>query len=333
MRAPRVVGHLPALDLMLTGRTVSAREARRIGLVDDVVPERHLLQAAQHFLTRRPEPHRPARYNALLGIRFVRPWVARMLEKRVRARANPDHYPAPYRVLELWRDNASPEREADSLGELLAGRTSRNLVHVFLLGEQLKRAGRAHPHGIRRVHVVGAGTMGADIAMWAASKGFTVTLQDQKPEILARAVARASAFYKKRLREPRLVQEAMDRLMPDLAGQGLRRADLVIEAIVERIEPKQALFRTIEERAPEGALLATNTSSIPLEVLGQALRDPRGSSVCTSSIRWRRCSWSRSCAGSARRRPRSTARGRGPWRSSVCRSTSRAARVFSSTAS
>lgn len=274
VRAPRLIGHLPALDLMLTGRTVSAREARRLGLVDDVAPERHLLQAGQRFLEKRPPPQRPVRYNALLGLKPVRPWVARALEKRVRAKANPDHYPAPYRILELWRENASQEREADSLGELLVGRTSRNLVHVFLLGEQLKRAGRAHAHDISRVHVVGAGTMGADIAMWAASKGFLVTLQDQKPEILARAVARSSAFFKKQLKDPRRVQEAMDRLMPDLGGHGLGRADLVIEAIVERIEPKQALFRSIEERAPAGAVLATNTSSIPLEVLGEALRDP-----------------------------------------------------------
>ncbi|BAU50390.1 crotonase [Sulfurifustis variabilis] len=274
VRAPRLIGHLAALDLMLTGRTVSAREARRLGLVDDVVPERHLLQAGQSFLEKRPPPRRPARYNGLLGLGAVRPWVSRLLEKRVRARVNPDHYPAPYRILELWRSNASQEREAESLGELLVGRTSRNLVHVFLLGEALKRAGREHPHDIRRVHVVGAGTMGADIAMWAASKGFVVTLQDQKPEILARAMARASAFCKKRLKDPRQVQETMDRLMPDLAGHGLRRAELVIEAIVEKIEPKQALFRMIEERAPATALFATNTSSIPLEVLAQGLRDP-----------------------------------------------------------
>lgn len=274
VRAPRLIGHVPALDLMLTGRTVSAREARRLGLVDDIVPARHLLHAGQRFLEKRPPARRPARYNSLLGLKPVRPWVLRLLEKRVRAKANPDHYPAPYRILELWRENASQEREVESFGELLFGRTSRNLVHVFLLGEQLKRAGRAHAHDISRVHVVGAGTMGADIAMWAASKGFLVTLQDQKPEILARAVARASAFFRKQLKDPRRVQEAMDRMMPDLAGHGLGRADLVIEAIVERIEPKQALFRSIEERAPASALLATNTSSIPLEVLGEALRDP-----------------------------------------------------------
>ncbi|HEX7045571.1 MAG TPA: 3-hydroxyacyl-CoA dehydrogenase family protein, partial [Burkholderiales bacterium] len=153
-------------------------------------------------------------------------------------------------------------------------RTSRNLVYVFLLGEALKRRGRAHPHGIGAVHVVGAGVMGADIAMWAAAQGFTVSLQDQKPEILARAVARAHEFFRRRFKDPQRVRAAMDRFMPDLAGHGVRRADLIIEAIVEQVEAKQALFRELEARARPDAVLATNTSSIPLETLAEALRDP-----------------------------------------------------------
>lgn len=274
IRLPRLIGHLPALDLMLTGRTVSAREAVRLGLVDEALPERHLLHAAQARLRRQPPPRQPAWYQRLPGWSPLRAPLARLLERRLQARANPDHYPAPYRILELWRADAGEEREALSLGELLVGRTSRNLVHVFLLGEDLKRSGRAAPHDVQQVHVVGAGVMGADIAMWAASKGFFVTLQDREPAILARALARAHGFFKKQLKEPRLVQEAMDRLTPDLAGNGLRRADLVVEAIVEKVEPKRELFRHIEQVAPSTALLATNTSSIPLEVIAESLRDP-----------------------------------------------------------
>jgi len=274
VRLPPLIGHLPALDLMLTGRTVRAKEALRLGLVDEVVPERHLLHAAQARLTQRP-PHRvPPWYQRLPGWSPLRPLIVRLLDRRLRARANPDQYPAPYRMLALWRDHANEEREALSIGELLVGRTSRNLVHVFMLGEDLKRRGRAQPHAIRHVHVVGAGVMGADIAMWAASRGFFVSLQDREAAILARAVARAHAFFKKQLRDPRLMQEAMDRLMPDLSGNALVRADLVIEAIVERVEPKQELFRRIEAKVRPDALLATNTSSIPLETLAQSLRDP-----------------------------------------------------------
>ncbi|MBI3899464.1 MAG: enoyl-CoA hydratase/isomerase family protein [Gammaproteobacteria bacterium] len=274
VRLPALIGHLSALDLTLTGRTVAAKAARKLGLVDELVPERHELTAAQVLLKRRPEPKRPPWYQRLPGWKPLRPLVVKMLDRNVRAKADPNHYPAPYRILELWREQASLEQEAISLGELLTSRTSRNLVHVFLLGEELKRRGRAHEHNIRYVHVVGAGVMGADIAMWAASKGFHVSLQDQKPEILARAMGRAHTFFKRQLKESRAVQEALDRLMPDLAGNGLRRADLVIEAIVEKIEPKRELFRHIEEVARPDAVLATNTSSIPLEVMAQSLRRP-----------------------------------------------------------
>src|SRR5690606_29335267 len=275
VRVPALIGSLPALDLMLTGRQVSARRARGLGLVDEVVPARHELEAAQSFIDRRPARRRPPWYHRLAGVAPVRPWVARLLERRTRrAGVRREHYPAPYRIIELWRRGASAAEEADSLGELLVGRTSRNLVRVFLLGEELKRRGRAHAHDVRHVHVIGAGVMGADIAAWAVSRGFSVSLQDQKPEILARAVARAHRFLARRLKEPRRVQEAMDRLLPDLAGHGLRRADLVLEAIVEKLEAKRALFSRVERTAPAHALLATNTSSIPLEDIAEALDAP-----------------------------------------------------------
>ena len=274
VRLPPLVGDLTALNLMLTGRTISSREARRIGLVDETVPERHLLNAAQAFLKKRPKPRRAKWYTRVPAWGFVRKPLARMVERTVRAKANPDHYPSPYRMLELWRANASQEEEASSLGEMLVGRTSRNLVNVFLLGEELKRRGKKYPHNIERVHVIGAGVMGADIAIWAASRGFQVTLQDRSPEILARAMQKAFGFFKKKLKQPRAIQEAMDRLTPDLRGDGLKRTDLVIEAIVEKADAKRNLFAQVEAQAPAGALLASNTSSIPLEEIAKALKDP-----------------------------------------------------------
>jgi 3-hydroxyacyl-CoA dehydrogenase/enoyl-CoA hydratase/3-hydroxybutyryl-CoA epimerase len=116
--------------------------------------------------------------------------------------------------------------------------------------------------------------MGADIAIWAAARGFHVSLQDRKPEILASAVKKAYGFYKKKLKAPRAVQEAMDRLMPDLNGDGLARADLVIEAIIEKVEAKRELFAQVEARVRPVALLASNTSSIPLEDIAKVLKDP-----------------------------------------------------------
>jgi len=274
VRLPPLVGDMAALDMMLTGRTVSAREARRLGLVDEIVPERHLLDAAEKFL-KSGTPRRKAPWHRRVpGWKPLRTLVVRLFTPRVRRKAHPDHYPAPWRILDLWRDRATEKQEAQSLGELLVSRSSRNLVHVFLLGEELKRRGKTQAHGIEYVHVIGAGVMGADIAIWAVHKGFRVSLQDQKPEILARAVKKAHGFFKSKLKEPRAVQEAMDRFMPDLEGHGLGRADLVIEAIVEKVEPKRELFRLVEQKVRPQTLLATNTSSIPLEEIGVVLKDP-----------------------------------------------------------
>jgi 3-hydroxyacyl-CoA dehydrogenase/enoyl-CoA hydratase/3-hydroxybutyryl-CoA epimerase len=274
VRLPALIGHLPAFDLMLSGRTVSPRQALAMGLVDEMVPERHLLHAALSFIEKAPPRHTPAWWKRLPGWGPLRKPVSRMVTKSVAKKANPDHYPAPYRMLDLWLRRASQEDEALSLGEMLVSRTSRNLVNIFLLGEDLKRGGRKTPHNIRHVHVIGAGVMGADIALWAAFKGFSVSLQDQNGEALARAVKKAYGFYQKKLRKPHLVQEVMDRFMPDLAGHGLHKADLVIEAIVEKAEVKRSVFGHVESVVRPDTLLATNTSSIPLEQLAGALRDP-----------------------------------------------------------
>lgn len=274
VRLPPLVGDLVALNLMLTGRTVSGREAKRIGLVEEIVPERHLMRAAHALLKRAAPRHRAPWWKQVPRAAIVRRPVRRLVERSVRAKANPDHYPAPYRILDLWERDANQQEEARSLGDFLVSRTSRSLVRVFLLGEALKRTGKRVPHDIRRVHVVGAGVMGADIAIWSALRGFQVTLQDQNAEALGRAVKKAADFYKKKLKAPIAVQEALDRLMPDLDGYGLKRADLVIEAIVEKVDAKQALFEKIEKAVKPQCLLATNTSSIPLETIGVALRDP-----------------------------------------------------------
>ena len=274
VRLPPLIGDLAAIDLILSGRTVSARQALGLGLVDEIVPERHLLHAAHAFVARHPRPRRAAWWKRVPSWPALRKPVARLLQRKLRKKANPDHYPAPYRALDLWRRHASQEEEALSLGDLMVGRTSRNLVSIFLLGEDLKRRGRRQPHGVTHLHVIGAGTMGADIAIWAAFKGFRVSLQDQQPEALARAVKKAYGFYRKKLKKPVAIQSAMDRLMPDMDGNGLRRADLVIEAIVEKADTKRELFRAIEDVVRPDTLLATNTSSIPLEVVGEVLKDP-----------------------------------------------------------
>ena len=147
-------------------------------------------------------------------------------------------------------------------------------MRVFGLQERLKAFGKEDGAKVAHVHVVGAGTMGGDIAAWCALRGLTVTLQDQSAERLAPAMGRAAKLFADRLKEPRRVRDATDRLIPDIAGDGVARADLVIEAIFENVEAKRALFADVEKRARPDAILATNTSSIPLEDIASALADP-----------------------------------------------------------
>ena len=124
------------------------------------------------------------------------------------------------------------------------------------------------------MHVVGAGTMGGDIAAWCALRGLTVTLQDQTAERLVPAMGRAAKLFAQRLKDPRRVRDATDRLIPDVAGDGVARADVIVEAIFENLDAKRALFAALEAKAKPTAILGTNTSSIPLEDIATAMRDP-----------------------------------------------------------
>jgi len=279
LRLPRLIGHLPALQLMLSGRTLSARAARKIGLVDHAVPRRHLQRAARALILKPPAARRPGRWQVLPGHRLLRPLVAQYLRRSVARRVAEVHYPAPYALIEQWLKHVDDPgqmlaAEARSVARLVTGETAQNLIRVFFLQEKLKGLGSEGDFQARHVHVVGAGVMGGDIAAWCALRGLHVTLQDQSAERIAPAVKRAHALFVRRLRQPRLVQAAMDRLMPDVAGDGVPRADVVIEAIFENAEAKQALYQALEPRMKAEALLATNTSSIPLEELSQSLAEP-----------------------------------------------------------
>jgi len=279
-RLPGRVGHLAAMDMMLSGRALSARAAKRIGLVDQAVPLRQLLRTAKTMVTQAPAARAPVWWQRLAGNALLRPLVGLSLRKTVAKRVRKEHYPAPYALIDLWqRDAGNRARtlsgEADSVAELLAGDTSKNLLRVFFLQERLKAQGRGSGFKAGHVHVIGAGVMGGDIAAWCALRGLAVTLQDQSPERIAPAIGRARSLFVKKLKLPRLAQAAMDRLIPDVRGLGVPKADVVIEAIFENLEAKQALLKGIEPRLKPSALMATNTSSIPLEEIAEALDEPQ----------------------------------------------------------
>ncbi len=279
-RMPKLIGAAAALDLMLTGRSVDGRRAKKLGLVDALTPRRHFENAARQILANPPPRHHPGLAAAMTNWPGIRALVARMSEKKVAERVRRDHYPAPYAIIELWRDFGGdvrnvPREHPASTASLFFHPTTKNLIRIFKLQERLKSFGKTSPgEGIRHLHVIGAGAMGGDIAGWSALRGVTVTLQDLAPERIAPAIKRGAELFEKRLKQPHLVQAARDRLIPDVKGDGVPKADLIIEAIVENAEVKRKLFAQTEPRMKEGAILASNTSSIPLQELSSVLQRP-----------------------------------------------------------
>jgi 3-hydroxyacyl-CoA dehydrogenase/enoyl-CoA hydratase/3-hydroxybutyryl-CoA epimerase len=279
-RLPALVGGPQGLDLLLTGRAVLARVAKKLGFVDCVTEERHLKQAAKFYASTPPKAKQGNWYVNLTNNALVRPLIAKMVRSKLEQKVKKEHYPSPYAIVDNWEKNygVAPEnfaKEAKSISQLISHPTAENLIRCFFLQEKLKSAGKGVEYNPLHVHVVGAGVMGGDIAAWCALRGFTVTLQDREPQFIAPAIKRAGELYKRKLKLPREIKAAKDRLIPDPQGLGIKKADLIIEAIIENLDAKQALFKEIEEKAKPDAILATNTSSIPLDEINKALKMPR----------------------------------------------------------
>ncbi len=283
VRTVRLLGVRPAMDLMLTGKTVRGDRALRIGLVDRLVTPDQGEAECRALIASRPSLHRPALLERVLSWPGIRGLVYPALRRQVSARVREAHYPAPYAIVSLWRRHGARgrvayEAEARSIAALFLTPTSRNLVRVFQLQDRLKALGSRDRTGatppIRHVHVVGAGVMGGDIAAWCALRGFEVTLQDRSMEQITPAIERAAELFGKRTRGDAERRQAINRLVADVDGAGVARADLALEAIFEDLDAKQALYSRLEPAMPAGALLATNTSSIPLESLATKLQRP-----------------------------------------------------------
>ena len=279
VRSVRLIGVTAAMDLMLTGRNIRPDKALALGLVDRLAPAAELRTVARSMALDPPTRRSAPLPQRLLSFAPVRGLVAPKILAQVARRARREHYPAPYAIVELWRRHgANPrtayEAEARSVAELVCTPTSRNLVRVFFLQERLKDQGSTDFPKSAKVHVVGAGVMGGDIAAWCALRGHRVTLQDRGLEFVQPALERAREYFEKRARGPGEADETMARLTADVEGHGAAEADMVIEAIFEDADAKRALYARLEPRLRERAVLATNTSSIVLETLATGLADP-----------------------------------------------------------
>jgi 3-hydroxyacyl-CoA dehydrogenase/enoyl-CoA hydratase/3-hydroxybutyryl-CoA epimerase len=279
VRAVRLLGVRPAMDLMLKGKPWNARRARAAGLIDELVPPVDLDWRARDLALRAPAPRTAPLGEKLLNLGILRPFIARQLTAALRGKVLEEHYPAPFAIVRLWAryGAAGPQAyaaEAASIAALMRSPTTRNLIRVFMLQDRLKGQGGGTELQFGHVHVIGAGVMGGDIAAWSALRGMTVTLQDRSAELIAPAIDRARALFDKRSKDPAAAAAALARLKADVAGDGVAQADVVIEAIFENADAKRALYATLEPRLKDTAIFATNTSSLTLESLCSGLTDP-----------------------------------------------------------
>jgi len=279
-RSVQQAGASNAMQLMLSTRNLRPGAARAMGLVDELVgPHGSLRWAARRAIKQRRKSRQPGQLKRLQNFGPARTIMARMMRKQVAARANPEHYPAPFELIEAWEKYGDdPQRmmveESDRVGKLITGETSKSLRRVFFLMERLKSIGKQTGTKFRRVHVIGAGVMGGDIAAWCVLQGMEVTLQDRELKYIEPALKRAKSLFQKKLRNRSKVSGALSRLLPDVDGKGVSKADVIIEAIFEDVDAKRELFAGIEPRMKADAVLATNTSAIPLAEISSVLKKP-----------------------------------------------------------
>ncbi len=280
VRMLKLAGPVQGMQAMLTGKMLRPGAARGMGLVDALVPSRNELPwTARKAVLQKRKSRGGSWLKRLMTVSPARSYLAKRMRQETGKKVRQDHYPAPYKLIDLFeRYGGDAQRmasaESRTFVPLMISETSRNLRRVFRLSEMLKDQAPKGSFKPLRLHVVGAGTMGGDIAAWGVISGFEVSLQDQTQEPVNKALGRAKQLFKKRMRSARDVDVAMQRLIADVPGAHVKRADVVIEAIFENLDVKRKVFAELEKWVKPGAVLATNTSSLRIEDIAEALNDP-----------------------------------------------------------
>ena len=274
-RAYGRIGTKAVLDMMVTGRPIGSKDAIKIGLADELVGDADDLDEAMR--------------KWIIGCKGEKPIISQLetaadatviaaAKDKYLKRLRSDHTPAPAAIIDHV-ENFGHDKRAMSAGELdvfpnlMVSSASKNLRRVFYLTDAVRKSARGES-GIKRMHVVGAGVMGGDIAAIGAMAGLDVTLTDMNEAAIVGAIARAKKLFERRLKSDEKVALALARLRADLDGNGATDADLIIEAVAEKLEVKQAVFKNLEAVSKASAILATNTSAIPLEDIATALNAP-----------------------------------------------------------
>ena len=280
VRSIALAGPLNAMTMMLTGKMLRSNVARAQGLVDELVPTHHKLRwAARKAVLQKRRAKGASWLQNLMRQWPIRGYLAGQMKKQTASKARKEHYPSPFKLIEIFdRFGGDLKRmalaETRAFAPLMVSDQSRNLRRVFQVSEMMKALAPKDVPKPLRAHIIGAGTMGADIAAWCVISGMQVSIQDLSEEQIKKALAQSKKLFRKRLRKKPAVDAAMGRLIADPDGKHVKRADVVIEAIVERLDIKQNLFKALEKDLKPGAILATNTSSLPIEDIAEPLDDP-----------------------------------------------------------
>ena len=279
VRSIQLAGPMDAMTAMLTGRMLRPTTAKAVGLIDQVVPTHHNLRwAARKAVLQKRRSKGAPWWKQMMLKQPVRGLLAKQMRAKTSEKVREDHYPAPFRLIDLFEQYGDdPARmrvaETEIFAPLMASDASRNLRRVFMLSEMLKDEAPKNGFKPKFVHVVGAGTMGGDIAAWCVVCGMQASLQDLDEGQLKKALARAQGLFSKQLRGKTAIDAGVARLIADPKGKYIKHADVVIEAIVEKLDVKQKLFQDLEAQMKPGAVLATNTSSLSLEDIAKPLKD------------------------------------------------------------
>jgi 3-hydroxyacyl-CoA dehydrogenase / enoyl-CoA hydratase / 3-hydroxybutyryl-CoA epimerase len=295
-RLPRTIGLSAALDLILTGKSLDARRARRVGLVDEAVPAAILEEYSRQFTrsklgSDKPRVRRgkvPAAERALESTPIGRRLIFSRARQRVLERTG-GHYPAPLEALEVIEEGYGKPvaeglaAEARHISLVFGGEVQKNLLNIFFLTEDVKKEtgvsdASVRPRPVSRVGVLGAGIMGGGIAQLAADKGLPARMKDIEPQALAHGYAAAAAIWKESVRKRRMTARELARKMDLLSGtldySGFARCDVTIEAVVEKLAVKRAVLKEWEEAVPETAIFASNTSTLPIGEIAVGAVEP-----------------------------------------------------------
>ncbi len=298
VRLPRLIGLTAALDLILTGRQLDALRAKRVGFVDEAVPQAIFEDFARRFARSKSGTgkratrvtRRPPLVSALEATPVGRRVILQKARKKVLAETG-GHYPAPLEAIAVIEESwglpveAALEVESRRIANVFGGEVQRNLLNLFFETEKVKKETgvddpTVRPAEVRRMGVLGAGIMGGGIAQLAVDRGIPARMKDVAPQALAHGFAAAAGVFRETVRKRRLTEREMTIRMGRLSGtldySGFAQCEVTVEAVVEKLEVKRAVLGEWEVAVPVTAIFASNTSTLPIgQIAAEAARPER----------------------------------------------------------